>query len=161
MTCTFSSLIKRWLVSTSAVIKSAYVDRIQLHMLTLSAQMLATVMSVAMEDKGSCLPAYADEDKERVGLIRARRGVFGRVAGALSLSSPSRKQAADDSLADQWLDFLIQQADAADAAETAAALPTEKAVTPLQQSSRPALGTQLQLHSPSQRTHNWSSLQTS
>ena len=116
-----------------------------------------------MENAGpcSCLPVCVDEDKERVGLTRARRGVFGRVAGALSLSSPSPKQAADDSLADQWLDFLIQQADAADAAENAAALPIDKDVTPPQQSSGPVLGTQLQLHSPSQRTHNWSSLQTS
>lgn len=63
----------------------------------------------------------ADEDKSRIGLTGAPRGIFGRVAGRLSLTSSDTKQESDTSLADQWLDFLVQQAEAADAAEAAAA----------------------------------------
>lgn len=62
----------------------------------------------------------ADEDKARIGLTGARRGIFGRVASRLSLTSSDTKQESDSSLADQWLDFLVQQAEAADAAEAAA-----------------------------------------
>lgn len=99
----------------------------------------------------------ADEDKARVGLTGPRKGVLGRVTGALSLGKPAQKPAGDDSLADQWLDFLIQQADAADLA--ASAPPDDAVALPQQSSTQPTMPMPPQL--PSQNSHNWSSLQTS
>lgn len=105
----------------------------------------------------------ADEDKARVGLTQQRKGVLSRVAGALSLSSPTSKvssTATDDSLADQWLDFLIQQADAADAAESAAAGTKDASVvsTPPPPTTRKPLSLDV---SPRPQFHNWSSTQNS
>ena len=103
-----------------------------------------------------------DEDKARVGLTRQRKGVFSRMAGALSLSSPNSKAsstAADDSLADQWLDFLIQQADAADAAEIAAANNTDSSITSTPPRSKQSLSLDVSPHAPPP-LHDWSSTQT-
>lgn len=108
----------------------------------------------AMTADGTC---NADEDKARVGLTRPRKGVFSRVAGALSLSSSSSKQAADDSLADQWLDFLIQQADAA---ETAASVSKGDAVSSAQLSSALAVNLEAKQYSPSRPLHDWNSMQS-
>lgn len=104
----------------------------------------------------------ADEDKARVGLTRQRRGVFSRVAGALALTSPSSKAAstaADDSLADQWLDFLIQQADAADAAESAAASTMDSNITSTPPRSRKSLSLDVSPRAPAP-LHDWSLTQT-
>lgn len=93
--------------------------------------------------------------------MHPRRGVFSRVAGALSLNSPAAKPAADDSLADQWLDFLIQQADAADAAETAAAGTTaDAALTIPEQDRELAINTTINRVLPSRPLHDWSSTQS-
>ena len=101
---------------------------------------------------------HADEDKAKIGLTRQRRGMLSRVAGALALSSPSPKQAADESLVDQWLEFLIQQADAADAAAENAALAQQPAGSP-QPSVRSASASQpdhvLQTSRP---LHDWNSM---
>lgn len=111
----------------------------------------------AMPAEGSC---NADEDKARVGLTRPHKGVFSRVAGALSLSNSSSKQAADDSLADQWLDFLIQQADAADAAETAASVSKGDAVPSARPSSALHVNLEANQHSPTRPLHDWNSMQS-
>ena len=103
-----------------------------------------------------------DEDKARVGLTRQRKGVLSRVAGALSLSSPTSKAsstAADDSLADQWLDFLIQQADAADAAESAAAISVDSSITSTPPRSKQSLSLEVSPRA-SLPLHDWSSTQT-
>lgn len=105
--------------------------------------------------------SVADEDKARVGLTRQRKGVFSRVAGALSLSSPNSKAsstAADDSLADQWLDFLIQQADAADAAESAAANSMDSSITSTPPQSKQFLCLDVSPRAPPP-LHDWSSTQ--
>ena len=94
----------------------------------------------------------ADEDKARVGLTGLRRGVLSRVAGRLSLTSSDTKQDSDSSLADQWLDFLVQQAEAADAAEVAAKASASSQV-PAESASaigKPVLAVQ----------HNWNSMQS-
>jgi len=95
-----------------------------------------------------------------VGLTRPRKGVFSRVAGALSLSSSSAKQAADDSLADQWLDFLIQQADAADAAETAAGVPKGDATSSARPSSALSVNLEANGYSPTRPLHDWNFMQS-
>ena len=123
------------------------------HILTIDTQNLLN----AMPADGTC---NADEDKARVGLTRPRKGVFSRVAGALSLSSSSFKQAADDSLADQWLDFLIQQADAADAAETAASVSKGDAVSSAQPSSALNVNLEAKQYSPGRPLHDWNSMQS-
>lgn len=94
----------------------------------------------------------ADEDKARVGLTGLRRGVLSRVAGRLSLTSSDIKQDSDSSLANQWLDFLVQQAEAADAAEVAAKASASSQVPaePASAIGKPVLAVQ----------HNWNSMQT-
>ena len=104
--------------------------------------------------------ACADEDEARVGLTCQRKGVFSRVTGAFSLSGPqaTSSNSAEDSLGDQWLEFLIQQADAADAAETAAASDR----SPLTLSDPPTNRKSLMLDaSPQRPLHDWSSTQIS
>ena len=112
----------------------------------------------ALPAKRTC---NADEDKTRVGLTRPHKGVFSRVAGALSLSSSSAKQAADDSLADQWLDFLIQQADAADAAGTAAGVSKGDATTSARPGSALNFNLEANQYSPTRPLHDWNSMQGS
>lgn len=94
---------------------------------------------------------FADEDKARVGLTGTRRSVFSRVAGRFSSASADSNQDSD-SLADQWLDFLVQQAAAADAAEVAAKAFThdETPIAPASGMSQPVLSVQ----------HNWNSMQS-
>ena len=94
----------------------------------------------------------AEEDKARVGLTGLSRGVLSRVAGRLSLTSSDTKQHSDSSLADQWLDFLVQQAEAADAAEIAANASASSQVPAESPSaiSKPVLAVQ----------HNWNSMQS-
>lgn len=104
--------------------------------------------------------AFTDEDKARVGLTRPRKGVLSRVAGALSLSNSRSKQAADDSLADQWLDFLIQQADAADAAETAASVSKGDAVSSARPNSALNVNLEVDQFSPTRPLHDWNSMQS-
>ena len=110
-----------------------------------------------MPPEGTC---NADEDKARVGLTRPCKGVLSRVAGALSLSNSRSKQAADDSLADQWLDFLIQQADAADAAETAASVSKGDAVSSARPSSALNVNLEADQFSPTRPLHDWNSMQS-
>lgn len=90
----------------------------------------------------------ADEDKAKVGLTGTRRGILGRVAGKLSLTSSDTKQDSDNSLADQWLDFLVRQAEAADAAEAAG-----------KASVRSELPSSISRPVPSVQ-HNWNSTQS-
>ena len=103
---------------------------------------------------------HADEDKARVGLTQPRRGVFSRVAGALSLSSPGARQPADDSLADQWLDFLIQQADAADAASNAAAASGDSGAPTEQPKSAMSVNLAAEQYPASRPLHDWNSMQS-
>jgi hypothetical protein len=78
--------------------------------------------------------ARAEEEKQRVGLTGAKTGILRSVAGApLALvkglarpasadgSREGTPRVGDASLANQWVDFLIQQADAADAVADAEA----------------------------------------
>lgn len=84
------------------------------------------------------------------------------MAGALSLGSPNSKASsstADDSLADQWLDFLIQQADAADAAESAAAININSSITSTPPRSKEPLSLDVSPRAP-MPVHDWSSTQT-
>jgi hypothetical protein len=73
---------------------------------------------------------YTDDEKRRVGIGVQRKGVLGTVAsvpfalvrGTVNAvrggASPTAAAAeGPDSLADSWIDFLIQQAEAADVAE--------------------------------------------
>ncbi|DBA84917.1 TPA: hypothetical protein ACH3X1_005929 [Trebouxia sp. C0004] len=102
--------------------------------------------------------AFTDDDKARVGLTQPRKGVFSRVAGVLSLSSSSARQAADESLADQWLDFLIQQADAADAAETAAGV--SKDTSSAQPGSALNVNLEANRSLATRPLHDWNSMQS-
>ena len=95
-----------------------------------------------------------------MGLTRPRRGVLSRVAGALSLSSPDAKQSADDSLADQWLDFLIQQADAADAAVNAAGASRDHGAPTAQPKSATGVNLTAEQYPATRPLHDWNSMQS-
>ena len=95
-----------------------------------------------------------------MGLTRPRRGVLSRVAGALSLSSPDAKQFADDSLADQWLDFLIQQADAADAAVNAAGASRDNGAPTAQPKSATSVNLATEQYPAGRPLHDWNTMQS-
>lgn len=76
----------------------------------------------------------ADDEKRRVGLAGAKKGVLGTVAampftllggGAASVSGAISPAASTSSetLADSWIDFLIEQAEAADDAQASLSHP--------------------------------------
>ena len=87
-----------------------------------------SMMARTMLDSNGC--GDADEDQRRMGLARTRPGMLRSISGlpvslvrgTVSLVGAGRSSSSDgDSLADQWLEFLIQQAQAADASEAAQA----------------------------------------
>ena len=98
-------------------------------------------------------PASADEDKGRVGLTGGRKGVLSRVAGRLSLTSSEAKHDSDASLSDQWLEFLAQQVEAADAAEAASKTRAGSQSPTLLVKSQPQHKIQEPVH------HDWNSMQ--
>ena len=76
---------------------------------------------------GGTLVVAAEEDQRKVGLVRSRPGVLRSISGlpgslvrgtvSLVAGGSNAPVSDGDSLADQWLDFLIQQAQAADTAD--------------------------------------------
>eukprot|EP00884_Botryococcus_braunii_P002327 jgi/Botrbrau1/12095/Bobra.0186s0018.1 len=77
---------------------------------------------------------FSDDEKRRVGLAGSKKGVLGTVAamplsllgaggGSVSGALSPAASASSETLADSWIDFLIQQAEAADDAEASLSQP--------------------------------------
>lgn len=79
--------------------------------------------------------------------------MLSRVAGRLSLTNSEPKHDSDASLSDQWLEFLAQQVEAADAAEAASKAKTELQLPTL------LVNSQLQHSHQEPVQHDWNSMQ--